>query len=143
MPKDATAVAATWANRLSASEAEIRAGVSRVTQAPGERAAAQVDAYIAGVQRARAKWQRNVSAVSLSQWQSAMINKGIPRISSGAAAAQPKVAAFMQQFLPYVESGAATVRAMPKGTVEQGIARAAAMIRHNAAFERAPYTGAF
>lgn len=141
MPKDAAQVAATWMNRLSASEAEIRAGVGRVTQSPGELAAAQVEAYIAGVQRARAKWVRNTSAVSLAQWQRAMIDKGIPRISSGAQAAQPKVEQFMRQFLPYVEGGAAAVRNMPKGTLEQGIARASAMIRHNAGFERAPYTG--
>lgn len=134
MAKDAAQVAQTWANRLGASSQEITAGVNRVTVAPGERAAQQVDAYIAGVQRARDKWVRNVSAVSLQSWRDAMIQKGIPRISSGAAAAQPKVEAFMRSFLPYVEQGAATVRAMPKGTIDQGIARATAQIRWNSQY---------
>lgn len=134
MAKDPAQVAQTWANRLGASSQEITQGVQRVTVPPGEKAAQQVDAYIAGVQRARDKWVRNVSSVTLGQWQQAMIQKGIPRISSGAAAAQPKVEAFMRSFLPYVEQGAAAVRAMPKGTVDQGIARATAMIRHNAQY---------
>lgn len=141
MAKDPAQVAQTWASRLGAADAEIRAGVSRVTQAPGEAAAQQADAWIAGIQRSRDKWARNVSAVTLSQWQNAMITKGLPRIAQGAQQAIPKVQQFMTQFLPYVEQGAATVRQMPKGTVEQGIARAAAMIRHNAGFVRNPYTG--
>jgi hypothetical protein len=74
-------------------------------------------------------------AVPLGEWQASMINKGIQRISLGAESAKPKVAKFMAAFLPHVEAGAAIVRAMPKGGVENGVARAAAMIRHNATFK--------
>lgn len=138
--KDPGATATLWANRLSGATQEIQAGVQRVTEAPGAKAASQVDVWLARIQASRAKWVRNVSAVTLPQWQNAMINKGIPRISGGAQAAIPKMTQFFQQWLPYVEQGASTVRAMPKATLQDGINRAVAMIQYNAQFVRQPYT---
>ncbi len=141
MPKDPNTIATLWANRLQAAQAEITAGVQAVTEAPGAKAAAKADVWIARVTASRPKWIRNVSAVTLPQWQQAMIQKGIPRVGPGAQAAIPKMTQFFTQFLPYVEQGAATVRAMPNATLQDGIARAVAMIQHNANFVRQPYTG--
>lgn len=140
MPKDATATANLWANRLQAAQTEIAAGVDRVTEAPGARAAQQVDVWIAKVTASRAKWVRNTSAVTLQQWQRSMKEKGIPRVGPGAQAAVPKMTQFFQQFLPFVEQGAEMVRRMPKATLQDGINRAVAMINHNAGFIRQPYT---
>lgn len=140
MAKDPNTTANLWASRLAAAQTEITAGVNRVTEAPGARAAAQVDVWLAKVTASRAKWVRNVSAVNLQQWQRAMTEKGIPRVGPGAQAAVPKMTQFFQQFLPFVEQGAETVRRMPKATIEDGIQRAVAMIRHNASFVRQPYT---
>lgn len=133
--KDPTTVAQLWAQRLSASTNEIQAGVQAVTTAPGARAAAAVDTWLARIQASRDKWVRNVQAVSLSSWQQAMIQKGIPRISSGATAAVPKMTAFMSQWLPFAEQGAQTVRNMPNATLQDGINRAVAQITHNAQFQ--------
>lgn len=138
--KDATTVANLWASRLAASTTEISAGVDRVTEAPGAKAAQNADVWLARTTAARAKWIRNTSAVTLSQWQTAMKSKGVPRVGPGAQAAIPKMTQFMTQWLPYAEQGAATVRNMPNATLEDGIARATAMIRHNAQFVRAPYS---
>lgn len=129
-------VAAKWAQNLSGSTESIRQGVARVTEAPGVAAARQRALWLQRVQASQEKWARNVSRVTAGEWQQAMLDKGLPRIASGAQAAQPKMAAFLSEFLPHVEAGAAQVRAMPKGGVEEGIARAAAMIRHNAQFRR-------
>ena len=74
--------------------------------------------------------------VSLNEWKNAMLDKGLPRISSGIAAAKPKIQAFFEEWLPWEESISQTVKAMPKGTIEDSIARAAAVIRHNANFKR-------
>lgn len=140
MAKDPATVATLWANRLQGAQAEIAAGVAAVKEAPGAAAARQVDVWLARVQASRAKWVRNVSGVTLSQWQRSMTEKGIPRVGPGAQAAIPKVTQFMQDFLPFVEQGAATVRSMPKASLQDGIARAVAMIQHNARYERKPYT---
>lgn len=134
--KDPSAVAQKWSRNLGNSTQDIQAGVNAVTQAPGARAAANVQGWISGVQRAQAKWVTNVSRVSLPEWQAAMINKGLPRIASGAAAAEPKMQTFLTSFLPHVERVAQSVRAMPKGGLANGIARAVAQINGNAQYTR-------
>jgi hypothetical protein len=73
--------------------------------------------------------------VTLDDWKKAM-DKGISRVAGGAEAALPKMEEFMKDFLPYVEEGAAQVRAMPNLTLEDSIARSAAMIRHNANYKK-------
>lgn len=128
--------AAKWSTRLQASTGDITTGVRNVTEAPGIAAARQKQLWVTRVTQSADKWARRVSAVSLQEWQTAMIDKGINRISGGATAAIPKVTAFMQDFLPYVDQGVQQIRSMPKGNVDMGIARAAAMIRHNAGYVR-------
>lgn len=128
--------AAKWAQRSAAATEDVKTGVMNVTEAPGKAAARSKDLWLQRISASADKWARRVSAVSLSDWQTAMIEKGIGRIATGTQAAIPKMTAFMSEFLPYLDQGAATVRAMPKGNVEAGIQRAAAMIRHNAQFQR-------
>lgn len=127
--------AAKWQQRLSAASAQIQDGVNGVTVAPGAKAAQSADLWLQRVTASRDKWAKNVAAVSLEDWRSKMINVGIPRIAQGAQANQPKVQAFMAKFLPYLDQGVAQVKAMPKGTLADSIARATAMIQHNAAYK--------
>lgn len=128
-------IAANWASRLAGSTQKITDGINGVTVAPGIAAARQKDVWLSNTQAAQAKWVKNVSAVSLSDWQQMTISKGVPRIASGATAAQPKFQAFMTKFLPYVQSGKANLP--PRGTLDQNINRAVAMMRHNAKFSNA------
>lgn len=132
--KDPQTTASLWAQRLGAAAPQITAGVQAVREAPGAKAAAAVDVWIANVTAARDKFVRNTSAVTLQSWQTAMIDKGVPRVAPGAQAAIPKITAFYTQFLPFVENVAVQVRAMPKGSLEAGVARAVAQIRGNAGF---------
>lgn len=125
-----------WRDRLSGAGAEIQAGVMAVVESPGVAAARSADLWLAKVTASKPKWVRRVSALTTQDWQQSMIQKGLGRIQTGAQAAQPKVQSFMEEFLPYVDQGVAKVKAMPKGTVEAGIARAGAMIRHNSQFVR-------
>lgn len=128
--------AAKWAQRSAAATEDVKNGVLNVSEAPGKAAARSKDLWLQRISASADKWARRVSAVSLQDWQDSMINKGIARIASGTQAAIPKMSAFMAEFLPYVDQGVNQVKAMPKGNVEAGIARAAAMIRHNAQFQR-------
>lgn len=137
--KDPTATAQKWATNLSAAGPTIQAGVEAVTVAPGQAAARQAAVYVANVQASAPKWARNVAAVPLSTWQNDMVTKGLPRIASGAQAAQPKMVNFLTQFLPFVNSAAAALPA--RGTLEQNIARSAAMIRKTAEFTYRPQSG--
>lgn len=130
------AAAAKWSTNLGQATSGIEAQVRAVTEAPGIAAARQKTLWLNRVTASADKWARRVSSVSLQDWQNAMITKGIPRIASGAQAAVPKMTSFFNDFLPYVDQGVAAIKNMPKGSVDAGIARAAAMIRHNAAYVR-------
>lgn len=123
-----------WLARLQQSTQQITDGVNAVQTAPGQLAAAQADLWLQRVQASKAKWQKNVAAVPLADWKAKMINVGIPRVSQGAAANQGKVTTFMNAFLPYLATGVARVNAMPKGTLQNSIDRAVAMITYNSQF---------
>ena len=127
---------AKWLARLSASQQQITDGVNGVTVAPGTKAAAAKVLWAQQVAASQDKWAARVGSVSLQAWQAATI-AGIPRVAMGAQAKQGKVQAFMDQFLPYLERGRAAIESMPKGGVQNGIARAVAQIQYNAAFKRA------
>lgn len=134
--KDPNQVAEKWARNLGQATEDIRRGVEGVQQAPGVKAAQQAQKYINRTQAAVPKWQQRVAAVSLGDWQQSVITKGLPRIAAGAQAAQPKMTSFMNQLLPHVERGRQAIQSMPSTTVEDGIARSAAFIRHMANFRR-------
>jgi len=127
-------VAAKWSRNLSAAGPSITAGVNAVTTSPGQLAAAQTAKWLAALNASAAKWTRNVGALTTQEWQSAMINKGIPAIQLGAQSGEATVATFMGQFLPYLQTGVNQVKAMPSGNLAAGIARATAMITYNYKF---------
>lgn len=126
------------ARRLKGSTEDIRAGIQRVTKAPTELAAQKkekmktrlVQAVDSGI------WEKRLRKVSLSEWQTKTIDKGISRISGGIDAARDKVTDFARQVLPYIESGQSKIASMPDLTLEDSLARATAWIRHMAGFKK-------
>lgn len=138
MPVRATPASATqkWVTNIGQSTARITAGVQAVSVAPGQKAAAQSAKWLQKVTASQDKWRTRVASVSLTDWQNAMINVGIPRVAQGAQAKQQKMQDFMTSFLPYLQAGVARIDAMPSVTLEDSINRATAMIRYNAAYKR-------
>lgn len=129
-------VAAKWAKNLSSSTASITAGVNAVTVNPAATASSRAQAYAQGVQDAvnSGKYQRGLARVTLQSWQQSMINKGIPRIASGAQAAVPKMQAFMDKWLPYQQGLLAKLASTPRGDLSTNIQRAVTAMQYNAAF---------
>lgn len=138
MPVRSTSAQATakWVANLSAATERMTAGAQAVQTAPGQAAAAAADKWLARVTQAKQKFATNVAAVSLQSWQNSYINIGIPRVAQGAQAKQAKVQSFMDQFLPYLQNGVAQIDKMPSTTLQDGIARATAMITYNSKFKR-------
>lgn len=138
MPVRSTPQAATakWVANISAATDRMTTGAQSVQTAPGQLAAAAADKWLARVTASKAKFAANVGAVSLQSWQNSYINIGVPRVAQGANAKQGKMLNFMNQWLPYLQTGVATIDKMPSVTLQDGIARATAMIQYNAKFKR-------
>ena len=125
-----------WVTNLSNSTQAMTAGVNHVTVSPGQSAARAADKWLAKVSQAKDKYARRVGSVTLADWQNSMTSYGIGRVAQGAQAKQGKMQSFMSDYLPYLAAGVSKIDSMPKNTLEDGINRAVAMIRHNAGFQR-------
>jgi hypothetical protein len=126
--------AARWAANLGAATTRIQQGVQAVSVAPGTAAARQKTVWQQNTTAAADKWATNVAKVDLGSWQQDTINKGIPRIASGASAAQPKFSAFMSQFLPYVQSQQGSLP--PRGNLQANIQRMVSWTNAMAQFKK-------
>jgi len=124
--------------RLSAAGPDIRRGVEAVTDNPCDKAADASADWQAkmSLPATRARFESGLRRVSLPEWKRKMLEVGVGRVAQGAEAARSKIEKFASEFLPHVYEGAAKVKAMPGLTLEDGINRAVAMIRHNATFVR-------
>lgn len=134
-PQDA---AKKWSDRLGSSTQLIQQGIQNVTVSPTQKAAAKQQKMLTNLTAAvnSGKWAAGLNRVSLSDWQNAAIQKGLPRIAQGALAAQPKMADFLQQLFTYQDSKMGAINAMPDTTLQENIARMVAWTNAMAAFKR-------
>lgn len=120
-------LAAAWANNLAGAQARMQAGAQAVTTSPGQAAAAQQATWLANVTASANRWAQNVAAVTTQQWQQAYITKGLPRVATGAQAAQ---ATFAQTLGRIIATEKTIVAGLPaRGNLDQNIARSAAFAR--------------
>lgn len=120
-----------WRRRLGGATEDVRRGINRVTVAPGQQAAQAADAMLTNLTEAvsSGRWANRVSSVSLQDWKTSALDKGIARIATGAQAAESKMAQVAQTLLPAVDAAANAARAIPKVTIEDSIQRAATFMR--------------
>lgn len=133
--KTAAQSAANWKKRMAVASEDYKAGIERVSEAPGAAAAAAADRYAQGVAEAVAsgKYAERAASVSLGDWKRLTLEKGPARLAQGAAAAEAKVQATMGQILSNIEAVKAEIDSMPKATLEDRIARSVAYMRGMAA----------
>lgn len=106
MPMSPQEIAAKWSRNLVNNKATIRAGIEGVTEAPTARAAAAVDKYAAGCQRAvqDGSFVAGCQRVTLQTWKDLTINKGLNNLDAGVRAAEPKVAIYQGKAAPYFKA---------------------------------------
>lgn len=120
-----------WGTNLTASATYIKNGVNTVQTAPGVSAAAAADRMLASITQSvqSGAWAKAVSAVPLQAWKDAMINKGIPRLSQGVAGAQANKVQAVTNLLTAIDTSVASIASLPKGGLENNIARSTAFMR--------------
>lgn len=138
MPKNPTDVAKKWAQNTGGATQAYIAGVQGVTTSPTAKAAANLGKYVQKTQDAvnSGKMARRLNSVSLGDWQQASTGRGAQKLAAGAQAAQPKMEAFMGQWLPFVYGVQSKIKAMPNVTVADREARMLANARALAQFKR-------
>ena len=113
------------ARNLKNSLPDIRSGIERVSTAPGASAAAaqarMKDNLIRSIDDGR--WAAKVRGVSLEEWKSAALTKGVDRIAQGIDQAHDKQVQMAGRLLAAVDSAAQKSNALPKGTIQDSIAR--------------------
>lgn len=134
MAQDPNSIAQRWAQQLGSATQKITEGVQAVNVAPGQAAARQKSAWVQNTTSSADKWARNTAAVPLADWQTAMINKGAPRIASGAQASQAKFATFMGELLPHIDRVKSSLPA--RGNLDQNITRMTSFVRGMAQFKK-------
>lgn len=125
-------IAKKWGRNAGTAGQSLKEGIENVNESPMEAAAAKEDLYLQRIQEAVAdgRYSRGLKKVSLAEWKDKTINKGVPRYQASIPGAIPKMEAAMNVLVPHIEEGQKLVQAMPSVTLEDGINRAAAMIRH-------------
>lgn len=133
---NASDIAKRWATRTAGASQQYQEGIQRVTDAPGQKAAAQRTKWRQNVAQAEDKWAANTASVTVDSWKQSALTKGAPRFADGATKAQPKMEGFLREVIPHIEAGQRTIDAMPSTTLEDNINRASAWMRHMAQFKR-------
>jgi hypothetical protein len=113
--KDPQKIAKKWSQNLQAATEQMLDGVNSLTVSPTQQAAAKKDVMKARLLAAidNGKWEKNLRAVSLDQFQQAYRTKAIPRIQQGAVEGESKEADFLTQFLPFAAQVSAEIDQMP------------------------------
>jgi len=131
-------VALKHARRLKAATEDIRTGVERVTEAPGVKAASKAAKMKQNLVAAidSGKWGKRVSSVTLDEWKSKMIDKGLGRIAAGVDASIPKTTDFHSQLQSHQAGIDSQLAKMPDLTLEDNIQRMVQQVRGMKKFTR-------
>lgn len=135
MPKRTPAqVAAKWERNASAAVTNYKEGIAATQVNPMQLAAAATPTWLAAVQAAAPKFQRNVGLVSKQAWQTAAQTKGATNFPVGIQAGQAKYSAAIGPLLSYITQVKGTLPA--RGTLQQNIARMTAFVNGMAKYQK-------
>lgn len=124
-----------WQTGMANAGPKISAGIDRVTTAPGQKAAAKKDKYVAGVTASQDLWARRVAAVDLGTWQT-RAKAGVSRIAEGAQQKGDKYESAVGPVFAHMDSVLSRVDSMPDNTLEQRIQKSAEFQRGMAQYKQ-------
>ena len=117
--------ASLYVERISNARSRIEMGVRNVTVSPMEKAAAAQAKMLKGITEAinSGKWARGLKKVTLEEWKTAFLNKGLNRIADGAAAAKGKMEVFYEDLFKHQNGLLVELDKMPDLTLQNSIDR--------------------
>lgn len=124
-------IQAKWKRNTQTSGPSYVAGIRGVTESPMEKAAQAQDKYLANVTQAvqDGRYAEGLRSVSLQSWKDAAETVGAPRLQTGVAKGEAKMAAFLAEFIPQQQAITRQVRAMPSTTEADREERMLAQVR--------------
>jgi hypothetical protein len=122
---DAGTISQKWNANMKSNVSNIVKAINNVTVNPAEKAAANIDKMVAGVQAAAADGRiaRGLSNVTLAGWKQVTAAKVQARLPSGVDAAMPKRQKFDQYMVQTLNNVLPEIDAMPHNTIDDGIAK--------------------
>lgn len=127
-----------WGSRLKGATDVIRRQVDKVTIAPSSQAVAKEAKMKANLMKSidDGTWRTRLGKYTLEEWKTDMKTLAVDRIPGGVDKAQPDVADFAGQLLPYIDGVQNKIKAMPDITLEDSISRMTTNVREMAKFKR-------
>lgn len=100
-------------------------GIDSVTESPMQKAADADQLYLQRVSESVSSGRRRQAllAVPMQRWKDNAKGTGSERLASGARKASDKVRAHFQKWTPIYQQMKSEIAAMPKGTIEDSMAR--------------------
>ncbi len=124
-----------WREGLGRAGPKIERGVDRVTQAPGQKAAAKKTAYVAGVQAMADEWARRVAAVPLADWQQS-VKDSLGRITGISDLKARKYSDRIAPVFSHMNSIMPSIDSMPTDSLDQRINKSSEYQRKMAAYKK-------
>jgi hypothetical protein len=137
MPVDAATAAARWETGASGATGKWAEGIQSTQVDVAARAIQQQGVMAANFAQAvsSGRWARRLTeSGGTANWKAQSLAKQ-SNYGTGVSAAKGKFQAAMQQLLPYIYAGKATIDSMPKGSIGASKARVNAWIDYMAAYK--------
>lgn len=127
-----------WLDKMTQASQAYKDGIQSVQEHPGDAAIAQQSRMLQNLTQAvtSGKWAAGLKKQTLEQWKQSAAQKGAERLATGAEKAKQKMMNHMTAVAPTLEAIKAKVRSMPKGGLENGMARARAAAELMIAFKQ-------
>lgn len=119
-----------WVRRSKAATPDIIAGINRVSENPAAKAAAASKKWLNAVQGAENRFKSGLGKVTLEEWKAKSAEKTQARHGSGVDAGAPAQRAFVEAYIPVINSGLQKLASMPSMTLEDNINIATTFMRH-------------
>lgn len=117
--------------RIAGSGGAYQQGVQSVSENPAQKAIANKDKWVAGIQDAinNDRYAKGLAGVTLADWKNATLTYGVNRYTSSSQKATTNYQKFAAEFFPFLDTVQQEIDNMPSLTLEDNINRMVTNVR--------------